>query len=145
MGNMPDEKTVPKDKEILELRQQHHLRPLNDLESGKNIRDLPNGTYGFSMCEVASLNAKRGKPFELEIHKHHDGIVYYVGYASDEHIAQYLARPKNFHILMSPQSWESASSVFEIPVDFVSKCEERQVRDGYLFDLFITAIPELQT
>ena len=136
---------VPKDKDVLELRQQHQLRPLTKLEGGKNIQNLPNGIYGFSMCNVALLNAMRSDPSELEIHKHHDGIVYYVGYASDEHIGRYLARPKNFHILMSPRSWEGASSLFEIPVDFVSKCEGRPLRDGYLFDLFITTIPELQT
>jgi hypothetical protein len=40
---------------------------------------------------------------------------------------------------------DKASSLFEIPVDFVSKCEERPVEAGYLFDLFVTSIPELQT
>jgi hypothetical protein len=140
---MPDVDAVSED--VLELRRQHHLRPLTELENGKKARDLPNGIFGFSMCSVESLGSKRGDTFSLEIHKHQDGIVYYVGYASGEHIGKYLSRQKNFHILASPRAWEEASSLFEIPVDFVSKCEERPSRDGYLFDLFVTAIPELQS
>jgi hypothetical protein len=139
---MPDINAVPKD--VLELRKKHQLRPLTEREEGTKIQDLPNGIYGFSMCNVVSLSAKRGNTFSLEIQKH-DGIVYYVGYASDEHIEKYLTRQKNFHILTSPHSWEGASSLFEIPVEFVSKCEERPIRDGYLFDLFVTTIPELQS
>lgn len=141
-GTMPDGNAVPKD--VLELRKTHQLRPLTELEAGTKIQDLPNGIYGFSMCSVVSLNAKRGSTFSLEIQKH-DGIVYYVGYAADEDIEKYLTRKKNFHILTSPHSRERASSLFEIPVEFVSKCEERPFGDGYLFDLFVTVIPELQT
>jgi hypothetical protein len=139
---MPDGKAVP--KQVLELRQAHQLRPLTEREDGTKIQDLPNGIYGFSKCSVVALRAKRGNTFSLEIHKH-DGIVYYVGYASPEHIEKYLTRQKNFHILTSPHSGEGASSLFEIPIEFISKCEERPVNDGYLFDLFVTAIPELQT
>jgi hypothetical protein len=142
VGTMPDVTAVPKD--VLELRREHQLRPLTEREEGTKLQDLPNGIYGFSMCNVVSLSAKRGNTFSLEIQKH-DGIVYYVGYASDEHIEKYLTRQKNFHILTSPHSWEEASSLFEIPVEFVSKCEERPIRDGYLFDLFVTTIPELQS
>jgi hypothetical protein len=140
---MPEGNAVP--KEVLKLRHEQRLRPLTEREDGTKIQDLPNGIYGFSKCNVVSLSAKRGSTSSLEIHKHHDGIVYYVGYASDEHIGHYLARQKNFHILTSPYSWEKASSLFEIPVEFVAKCEERLFRDGYLFDLFVTAIPELQS
>ena len=142
VGKTPAVKAVTKD--VLELRQKHHLRPLTEREDGTKIQDLPNGIYGFSMCSVMSLSAKRGNKFSLEIHKH-DGIVYYVGYASDEHIEKYLTRQKNFHILTSPHSWEGAPSLFEIPIEFVSKCEERPFRDGYLFDLFVTDIPLLQS
>ena len=143
VGKMPDVQAVPKD--VLALRQEHQLRPLTEREDGTKIQDLPNGIYGFSMCRVVSLSAKRGNTFSLEIHKHYDGIVYYVGYASDEDIGKYLAHQRNFHILTSPHSWERASSLFEIPIEFVSKCEERPFRDGYLFDLFVTVIPELQS
>lgn len=143
VGKTPAVKGVPKD--ILELRQKHDLRPLTEREDGTKIQDLPNGIYGFSMCGVVSLSAKRGNTFSLEIHKHHDGIVYYVGYASDLHIGKYLARERNFHILTFPHSGERASSLFEIPVDFVSKCESHPSSDGYLFDLFVTDIPVLQS
>lgn len=142
VGKMPDVNAVPKD--VLELRQEHQLRPLTEREDGTKIQDLPNGIYGFSMCRVVSLSAKRGNTFSLEIQKH-DGIIFYVGYASDEDIEKYLTRQKNFHILTSPHSGEGASSLLEIPVEFVSKCEERPLKDGYLFDLFVTTIPELQT
>src|SRR6266850_4769593 len=141
-GTMPDVNAVSKD--VLALRQKHQLRPLTEQEDGTKIQDLPNGIYGFSMCSVVALRATRGNTFSLEIQKH-DGIVYYVGYASAEHIEKYLTRQKNFHILTSPRSGEGASSLFEIPVEFVSKCEERPIRDGYLFDLFVTTIPELQS
>lgn len=140
---IPDVQAITKD--VLELRQAHQLRPLTEREDGTKIQDVPNGIYGFSMCRVVSLNAKRSNPFSLEIHKHYDGIVYYVGYASDEDIGKYLAQQRNFHILTSPHSRERASSLFEIPIEFVSKCEERPLRDGYLFDLFVTVIPELQS
>ena len=141
VGKMPEGNTVP--KEVLRLRRKHQLRPLTEREDGTRIQDLPNGIYGFSMCSVIVLRATRGDTFSLEIQKH-DGIVYYVGYASDEDIEKYLTRQKNFHILTSPHSTKGALSLFEIPVEFVSKCEERPVRDGYLFDLFVAAIPEMQ-
>jgi len=142
VGTMPDVNAVP--QKVLLLRRENQLRPLTEREDGRKIQDLPNGIYGFSMCNVVALSAKRGNAFSLEIQKH-DGIVYYVGYASDEHIGKYLTRQKNFHILTSPHPGEGASSLFEIPVEFVSKCEERPIRDGYLFDLFVTTIPELQS
>jgi hypothetical protein len=143
VGKLPEIEPVPKD--VLALRREHQLRPLTELENGIKIQDVPKGVYGFSMCSVLSLKPKRSNPFSLEIHKHHDGIVYYVGYASDEDVGKYLARPKNFHILMFAQPLEKAPSLLEIPVDFVSKCEERPFGDGYLFDLFVTSIPELQS
>jgi len=137
----PDGTAVPNG--VLEgLRRRHDLRPLTKLEEGTKIQDLPNGIYGFSMCSVTLLSAKRDNTFSLEIHKKHDGIVYYVGYASNEDIGKYLARQKHFHILMYTHSWERTSSLLEIPVEFVSKCESRPFRDGYLFDLFVTDIPE---
>ena len=139
---MPAVQAVPKD--VLKLRQEHQLRSLTDLEAGTKIQDLPKGIYGFSTCSEL-LDAKRGNTFSLEIHKRRDGIVYYVGYASDEDIGKYLARQKNFHILTFPYPRERASSLFEIPIDWVSKCEVRPYRDGYVFDLFVTSIPELQS
>jgi len=138
-----DVETAPKD--VLALRREHQLRALTELEDGVKIQEAPNGIYGFSMCSVVSLSRKRGTTFALEIHKHHDGIVYYVGYASAEDVEKYLARPKNFHILTYAHAREKASSLYEIPVDFVSKCEERPVGDGHLFDFLITSIPELQS
>ena len=143
VGKLPNVEAVP--KEVLALRKVHQLRALTERENGTKIQDLPNGIYGFAMCSVDSLSAKRGNTFALEIHKHDDGIVYYVGYASDEDIEKYLALQKNFHIVTFPRSWERASSLFEIPVEFVSKCEARSFKDGYLFDLFITAIPLMQS
>ena len=140
---IPDVETAPKD--VLALRREHQLRALTELEDGIKIQDAPNGVYGFSMCSVESLSTKRGNTSSLEIHKHHDGIVYYVGYASDEDVEKYLARPKNFHILTFSRSGEKASLLFEIPVDFVSKCDVRPFGDGYLFDFFVTSIPELQS
>jgi len=141
VGEILEGNAVP--KEVLRLRHEHQLRPLTEREEGTNIQELPNGIYGFSMCSVVALRATRGNTFLLEIQKH-DGITFYVGYASDEEIEQYLTRQKNFHILTSPHPRKGASSLFDIPIEFVSKCEERSVGDGYLFDLFVTAIPELQ-
>ena len=142
VGKMPEGNAVP--KEVLRLRREQQLRPLTEREDGTKIQDLPNGIYGFSMCSVVALRAKRDNTFSLEIHKH-EGIVYYVGYASDEHIEKYLTRQKDFHILTSPHPRKGASTLFEIPVEFVSKCEERPGGDGDLFDLFVATIPELQT
>jgi hypothetical protein len=130
--------------EILRLRSKYQLRPLTEREEGTRIQDLPNGIYGFSTCSVAELRTMRSNSFSLEIQKH-DGIIFYVGYASDEEIAQYLARHKNFHILTFPYPREGASSLLDIPVEFVSKCEERSDEDGVLFDLFVKIIPELHT
>jgi len=143
VGKRPAVNAVP--KEVLMHRQAHQLRPLTEREDGTKIQELPNGVYGFSMCDVVSLSAKRGNTVSLEIHKHDDGIVYYVGYAPDEQIEKYLTQQHNFHILTSPHPREQASSLFEIPVAFVSKCEERPVGEGYLFDLFVTTIPVSQS
>lgn len=107
-----------------ELRHKHHLRPLTEREDETKVQDVPDGLYGFSMCGVVSLSANRDHKFSLEIYKY-DGIVYFVGYASDEHINKYLTRQNHFHILASPHSWEGGSVLFEIPMAFVSKCEER--------------------
>ncbi len=142
VGKMPEGNAVP--NEVLRLRREQQLRPLTEREDGTKIQDLPNGIYGFSMCSVVELRAKRGNLLSLEIHKY-NGIVYYIGYASDEHIEKYLTRQKDFHILTSPHPRKGASTLFEIPVEFVSKCEERTGGDGALFDLFVTTIPELQT
>jgi hypothetical protein len=139
VGRLSEAGAVP--REELVLRKAHQLRALTEREDGTKIQDLPNGIYGFAMCNVESLSAKRGNTFALEIHKHDDGIVYYVGYASDEDIGKYLALQKNFHIITFPHSSEKATSLFEIPVEFVSKCEARSFKDGYLFDLFVTTIP----
>ena len=141
VGKIPEGNAVP--QEVLRLRHKYQLRPLTEREEGTKIDELPDGIYGFSMCRVVALRATRGNIFSLEIQKH-DGIIFYVGYASDEEIDQYLTRQKNFHVLTSPHPRKGASSLFEIPVDFISKCEERSVGDGYIFDLFVTAIPELQ-
>ena len=153
-SNAPQAKNTPRDvgkitagnavpNEILRLRHKHQLRPLTEREEGTRIQDLPNGIYGFSMCSVVELSAMRGDTFSLEIQKH-DGIIFYVGYASDEEIAQYMTRQKNFHILTSPYPRKGASSLFDIPIEFVSKCDERPEGDGVLFDLFVKVIPELQ-
>jgi hypothetical protein len=142
VGTMSDGNAVP--REVLKLRYEQQLRPLTEREDGTKVQDLPNGIYGFSMCSVVALRAKRGDTFSLEIHKY-NGIVYYVGYASDEHIEKYLTRQKDFHILTSPHPRKGASTLFEIPIEFVSKCEERPGGDGNIFDLFVATIPELQT
>lgn len=141
VGKLPEGSAVP--NEILRLRHRHQLRSLTEQEEGKKIKELPNGIYGFSRCSVAELRATRGSTFSLEIQKH-DGIIFYVGYASDEEIERYLTRQKNFHILISPHPRKGASSLFDIPIEFVSKCEERPDGDGLIFDLFVSAIPELQ-
>ncbi|MBU6435821.1 MAG: hypothetical protein KJS98_21135, partial [Nitrospirae bacterium] len=62
---MPDVQAVP--KAILELRQEHQLRPLTELEAGTKIQGLPKGIYGFSTCSEL-LDTKRGNKFSLEIH-----------------------------------------------------------------------------
>ena len=141
VGRIPEGSSVS--NEILRLRHKHQLRPLAEREEGTPIQNLPNGIYGFSRCSVAELRATRGDTFSLEIQKH-DGIIFYVGYASDEEIEQYLNSQKNFHILMSPYPSKGTPSLFDIPVEFVSKCEERPDRDEVLFDLFVKIIPELQ-
>ena len=141
VGKFPDGNAVP--REVLRLRHKHQLRALTEREQGTKIEELPDGIYGFSMCGGGTLRATRGDTFSLEIQKH-DGIVFYVGYASDEDIEKYLTRQKNFHVSVSPYPRKGASSLFDIPVEFVSKCEERTGGDEDHFDLFVTAIPELQ-
>ncbi|TKB90105.1 MAG: hypothetical protein E8D41_12125 [Nitrospira sp.] len=140
VGRTPDGNAVP--QEVLMLRHKHQLRPLTEREESTPIPNLPNGIYGFSTCSVVELHSTRSNTFSLEIQKH-DGIMFYVGYAADEQIEHYLTSQKNFHILMSPHPREGASSLFDIPVEFVSKCEERPDEDGVLFDLFVKVIPEL--
>jgi hypothetical protein len=132
-------------EEILALRQRHHLRALTDIESGTPAREVAKGTYGFAACDVQTVNATRTNTSALEIHKHVDGIIYYVGYAPEDHVEKYLTRQKNFHILVSLKPRAKASSLLEIPVDFVSKCTVSSGGEGSLFDLFVTAIPELQS
>ena len=143
VGKLADVGAAPRD--VLTLRRAHQLRALTEREDGMKVQDLPNGIYGFAMCNVESLSAKRSNTSGLEIHKHDDGIVYYVGYASDEDIGKYLALQKNFRIITFPNSSEKATSLFQIPVEFVSKCEARSFKDGYLFDLFVTTIPLMPT
>lgn len=140
-GKVTERNAVPND--ILRLRHKHQLRPVTEREEGTNIVKLPNGIYGFSKCNVDTLRATRGNTPSLEIQKH-GGIVFYVGYASDEDIEKYLTRQKNFHIRTSPHPRKESSSLIDIPIEFVSKCEERPDGDGVIFDLFVSAIPELQ-
>ena len=141
LKSTPDVNDAP--MEVVELRRRDQLRPLTQSEEGRRIQDVPHGTYAFSRCGVPSVSAKRDKTL-LEIHKHADGIVYYVGYASPDHIDKYFARQKNFHIITSPTSSQKTPLLFEIPVDFIFRCETRPFQEGYLFDLFVTVIPELK-
>ena len=142
-GSAPVEREIP--EEILSLRQKHHLKPLTEVENGTPARDVARGTYGYSTCDVQTIHAGRRTGVSLEIHKHLDGIVYYVGYASEDDIEKYVTRQKNFHILASLERRGKAAVLFEIPVDFVSKCTMRSGDDRASFDLFVTAIPELQS
>jgi len=137
-------KSVLQDVLLEELRRTHRLRPLTDQENGMKIQNLPVGVFGFSECSE-SLESKRGGNPSLEVQKRRDGIAYYVGYASDEDIEKYFARLKNFHILTFNQATSKAPSLFEIPIDFVAKCEARQLAEGPMFDLFVRDIPELQS
>ena len=105
VGKIPEGNAVP--EEVLRLRHKHQLRPLTEREEGTKIEELPDGIYGFSMCRVVALRTTRGNTFSLEIQKH-DGIIFYVGYASDQEIDQYLTRQKNFHILTSPNPRKGA-------------------------------------
>ena len=132
-------------EEIRALRQRHHLRPLTETENGSGIRDVAKGIYGFAACDVQTINAARTSTSSLEIHKHLDGIVYFVGYASEDHIEKYMTRQKNFHITVLLQPRAKTSLVLEIPVDFVSKCTLSSGGDEPVFDLFVAAIPELQS
>jgi hypothetical protein len=140
VGRVSERNAVP--NEILRLRHRHQLRPLTEREESTPAQNLPNGIYGFSTCSAVELHATRSNTFSLEIQKH-DGILFYVGYVSDQDIDHYLARHKNFHILTFPHPREGASALLDIPVEFVSKCEERSDGDGVLFDLFVKDIPEL--
>ena len=142
-ASVPKRQEVP--EAVLALRQRHHLRPLKEMENGTRMREVAHGIYGFATCDVQTINATRTNSPSLEIHKHLDGIVYYVGYASEDHVEKYLTRQKNFHILVSLEPRGKASLLFEIPVDFVSKCTLRSEGEGALFDLFVMAIPELHT
>ena len=142
-ASVPAEREVP--GEILALRQKHHLRPLPEVENGTPARDVARGTYGYSTCDVQTIHAGRRTGVALEIHKHLDGIVYYVGYASEDDIEKYVTRQKNFHIVASLERRGKTAVLFEIPVDFVSKCTMRSGDDRASFDLFVTAIPELQS
>ena len=139
--SMPEGREVS--EEVLAFRQKHHLRPLTEMENGTRTRDAARGVYGYSTCDVQTLHATWTKSLSLEIHKHLDGIVYYVGYASEDHIEKYVTHQKNFHIVAFLEPRRKASLLFEIPVDFVSKCTMRSEEDGSQFDLFVMAIPEL--
>src|SRR6476659_2536098 len=141
--SVPKGQDVP--EEILALRERHHLRSLTAMENGARVREVVNGTYGFATCDVQTVSATRTNSPTLELHKHLDGIVYYVGYASPDHIEKYFTRQKNFHILVSKEPRGKASLLLEIPVDFVSKCTLSSAGDGSVFDLFVSAIPELQS
>ena len=140
-GKAPERNAVPND--MLRLRHKHQLRPVTEREEGTKVEELPNGIYGFSKCNVDTLRATHGNTPSLEIQKH-GGIVFYVGYAPDEDIEKYLTRQKNFHIRTSPHPRKESPSLLDIPIEFVSKCEERPDGDGVIFDLFVSAIPELQ-
>jgi len=105
---------------------------------------VDNGLCG-RLDRIQTVHAGRTNSATLEIHKHLDGIVYYVGYASPDHIEKYLTRQKNFHILVSLEPRGKASVLFEIPVDFVTKCTVSSAGGGSVFDLFVMAIPELQS
>ena len=134
----------PVRQEVADMRRRHHLRPLTELENGTTLQSLPKGIYGFSACGATSITANRDTQL-IEIHKRLDGIAYYVAYASKEDIGKYLAREKNFHIRAFPYVRDKATLLFEIPIDFVFKCEARSSGKGQVYDLFVTSIPELNT
>ena len=119
-----------------EIRKNHHLRPLSDIEDGITIEKVPSGIYGFSMCTIM-LRTRPTSFFSLEIHKHYDETIYYVGFVSNEHAGKFAAHQKHFDITVYPQPWEGASSIIEIPGDLVSRCQVRPFRRSYTYDLFL--------
>jgi hypothetical protein len=123
------------------LRKKHHLRPLTELEDGMAVDKVPYGIYGFSFCG-ALLRSEQHGVFSLEFHKHHDQMVYYVGYASEEHVGKYMAHQKKFTMQLFPHPWEGASSLIEIPIWFAD-CSIGLFRNGYRYDLLITDNPVL--
>ena len=116
------------------------LRPLDPLETGKFIDELPDGVYFFGSAfsiifQLEDMNRpflkasnQRLEGYSFEIQKINKRY-YLVGYISDEIYAQLgsLSPQKSLYGMLFPISWGGATHPVAIPFDQIYTIRERNI------------------
>jgi hypothetical protein len=128
------------------LREKYSLRPLRSIETGKRIDESPAGTYFFVFASFFHFGKDIGFPFGggsisiaptgnafFEIHHRKDGQFVLIGFAAEVDASRLQMADGNsdLSVLLSPQVWESQTSLLELPAQrFVSAASrELDVQD----------------
>lgn len=135
---------------IVELRKQHNLRALGELEDGLTVNRLPNGIYGFiftdefdgaagrNMSEYATLRSQLIGDNRVEIHKLEDGRLLVVGFVSPQDAVR-LQDPSKVGItdvLFMPREYGIFTELVSIPTAQLRSVSSRSGGPG-IFDLQI--------
>lgn len=114
------------------IRKRYGLRPILSTEEGQRATDLPEGIYGFTNCShipypeqnpLLYRQSAKGGANLFEVQKRQDGILYLVGYASQDHAEQFTDEAKNVGMSVSPHPSEVSFTLLEIPLSRTTGCE----------------------
>ncbi|HAS8565625.1 TPA: hypothetical protein I7774_21295 [Vibrio vulnificus] len=129
------------DEMLVKLRESSGLRALRHLESGSRIKNVGNQTYFFTLTawlgmasDYMPLNdfkahLEKTYKYNFELHKDNDSNLFLVGFMTQSD-AQRLASSNEEELkrlLISPNYIDGFSSLVKLPVDYVSKFENRDI------------------
>jgi len=139
--NNEKEKTIISETSSPSIRASDDLlRPLEPLETGKKIGELPNNVYFFgspngvvyeiedSNNDFLSVTSKRLNNFSFEMQKI-DSRYYLVGFVSDEMYSRIgsVNSENSLYAVIFPNKWGGASHPIAIPFDTVYSAQDRTI------------------
>jgi hypothetical protein len=108
---------------IQELRKRHNVKPLPDVESGKNFIEIPVNSYsfadGFSLLHKQTPDYLKmpGLNRDFEVHKLGDGTGVVLGYVGPESLIRLReGMPKDAELTLYSQRWREAPNLVAMPL-----------------------------
>jgi len=140
-----------------QIRNDHGVSEMNEMDEDKYLLDLPNGVYGFTTswsirtdgsCVVGGTGVNRislgGTPrgtCQLEIHKASDGEIYAIGYMTDIDLTRLMeAQGKGkATMLTTPKRGSSSNPAYchpvAVPISRIRHTNDRGLRESFLYAL----------
>lgn len=116
-----------------QFRTEHNVRLIRPEEEGDGFNRLPPGVYGFTYAPATETPVfERRSYHSFEVHKLADGAGRLIGCCSSEDAEKLRdARASSFEMILFPESWEQATTLVSIPLDWVAASLYKPVRrDG---------------